>query len=379
MNLAVVVVVLALAAATFVLSYSGVHEIALQSGVSPRLARVYPATFDALLVIACAAAVMLREGRWWARGYAWLTIVIVIGVVGAADAVHAMKIALPHQKMEGVVAAAPWVLVLLGFSLMLTMLRHSRAQHGAAAGTPQPGPTARDAAEREGGQPALPPPAAIGPAPELTRNLVPAPVLPAAALPAADSDDHPPTLPSPALAEPEAAAGYGSDEHPADEAPSYDPDQELAAPTAADPIQPQDAGPDAAAETAQFEFSAPAYESGAAESVPFEFSAVAIKAAWPIEHVADGDDHDTGPGTEANTPEPAIPVWLQRVADSGDPLRQDYWDAVDESGTGGAHGPDAAGSPDSQDTPPYGTAPFTTAPRLNRVRATPIPPEEDEE
>jgi len=378
-NLAVVVVVLALAAATFVLSYSGVHAIALQSGVSPRLARVYPATFDALLVIACAAAVMLREARWWARGYAWLTIVVVIGVVGAADAVHAMKIALPHQKMEGVVAAAPWVLVLLGFSLMLTILRHSRAQHGTAAGTPQPGQAARDAAKREGGQAASPPVAAIGPAPEFARHLAPAPVMPAPALPAAASDDHPPTLPSPAFAEPEAAAGSGRDEDANDEAPPYGPDQELAAPTAADPSQPQDAGPDAAAETAQFEFSAPAYDRGAAESVPFEFSAVAIKAAWPIEQAADGEDHDTSSGTEANPREPATPVWLARVADSGEPPRQDYWDAVDESGPGGPHDADAAESPDSQHTPPYGTAPFTTAPRLNRVRATPIPPEEDEE
>ena len=36
-NLAVLVVVLALAAATFVLSYSGVHAIVLQAGVSSRL------------------------------------------------------------------------------------------------------------------------------------------------------------------------------------------------------------------------------------------------------------------------------------------------------------------------------------------------------
>jgi Protein of unknown function (DUF2637) len=132
-NLAVVVVVLALAAATFVLSYTGVHVIALQAGVSTRFARLYPATFDAVLVIACVAAVMLRDARWWVRAYAWLVIILVVAVVGAADAVHAMNIALKHRTMEGVVAATPWVLVLLGFSLMLTILQHSRAQHAAAA------------------------------------------------------------------------------------------------------------------------------------------------------------------------------------------------------------------------------------------------------
>jgi hypothetical protein len=127
-HLAVVIVVLALAAATFVLSYTGVHSIALQAGVPARLARIYPGIFDAALVIACAAALMLREGRWLARTYAWLSIILVIAVVGAADAVHAMNVALPHRKTAGVVAAAPWVLVLLGFSLWLTMLRQSRTQ-----------------------------------------------------------------------------------------------------------------------------------------------------------------------------------------------------------------------------------------------------------
>ena len=145
-NLVVVLVVLALAAATFVLSYSGVHAIVAQAGVSARLARVYPGLFDALFVVACVAAVMLRDARWWARLYAWLVIIGVVAVVGAADAVHAMNVTLPHRKTEGVVAAAPWVLVLLGFSVMLTMFRQSRAVHAdgktAAAGQAHAAPEA---------------------------------------------------------------------------------------------------------------------------------------------------------------------------------------------------------------------------------------------
>ena len=137
-NLAVVIVVIALAAATFVLSYSGVHAIVLQEGVSARLARIYPGLFDAVFVIACVAAVMPREARWWARAYAWLVIILMVAVVGAADAVHAMSVALRHRPMEGVVAAAPWVLVLLGFSLLLTMLRQSRARHAAEKAPAEP-------------------------------------------------------------------------------------------------------------------------------------------------------------------------------------------------------------------------------------------------
>jgi hypothetical protein len=160
-NLAVVVVVLALAAATFVLSYSGVHAIVAQAGVSDRLARIYPGLFDALFVVACVAAVVLRDARWWARFYAWLVIILVVAVVGAADAVHAMNVTLPHRTMEGVVAAAPWVIVLLGFGLMLAVLRQSRAQHSAGRATSD------DLAHAGAGLPQLPEAAAVPEPPAL--------------------------------------------------------------------------------------------------------------------------------------------------------------------------------------------------------------------
>ena len=59
-NLLVALVVVAVAAATFVFSYSGVHATALFGGVSARLARYYPGLFDAVLVIACAVG----PGGW---------------------------------------------------------------------------------------------------------------------------------------------------------------------------------------------------------------------------------------------------------------------------------------------------------------------------
>ena len=62
---AVIVGVVLLAAAAFVLSYSGIHQVALQAGVSPRLAKLYPVIFDAMLVIAGAAAMALRGAGWW--------------------------------------------------------------------------------------------------------------------------------------------------------------------------------------------------------------------------------------------------------------------------------------------------------------------------
>jgi hypothetical protein len=125
-HIAVVAGVVALAAAAFVLSYAGVHQIALSAGVPATLARLYPAIFDAVLVVACAAALTLREARWWTRCYAWLSVVALVALIGSADASHAMGVRLPHRIAAGTVAALPWALVMLGFSLWLSMLRYAR-------------------------------------------------------------------------------------------------------------------------------------------------------------------------------------------------------------------------------------------------------------
>jgi hypothetical protein len=125
-SIGVVLLVIALAAATFVLSYSGVRDLAMTAGVSPRLARLYPAVLDGVLVVACAAVFVLREGGLWRRIYAWFSVILLIAIIGTADAVHAMNVALPRRPAAGTAAALPWALVMLGFSLWLTMLRHPR-------------------------------------------------------------------------------------------------------------------------------------------------------------------------------------------------------------------------------------------------------------
>ncbi len=127
-NLLLALVVIAVAAAAFVFSYDGVHAIALLGGMSTRLARYYPGLFDAVLVIACVAAAVLRDGRWWARVWSWLVILVVLAAIGTADVLHAAGYTLRHRPTEAVVAAAPVVAVLLAFSLLLTVLRQSRTR-----------------------------------------------------------------------------------------------------------------------------------------------------------------------------------------------------------------------------------------------------------
>ena len=192
-QLATVIVVAAVAAGTFVLSYSGVHAIALQSGVPVSLARYYPGVFDAVLVIACGAA-PLPGARWWTRLYTWLVILIVIGLLGAMDAVHAMNVSLPHRQVAGVVAVLPWGLLLLAFSLWLVILRHFRVQQ-----SPQAEPSAERASGAE----------AIEARPEA--DLVPGLAQEEASPEAAEPESSGPEAGAPEAAEPESSEPESSE------------------------------------------------------------------------------------------------------------------------------------------------------------------------
>ena len=371
LNLAVLIVVLAMAAATFVLSYSGVHAIVLQAGVSPRLARIYPGLFDAVFVIACVAAVVLRDARWWARWYAWLVIILMVVVVGAADVVYAINVTLRHRTIEGVVAAAPWVLLLLAFTLMLTMLRQSRVQQAPATALAEPaepaepaylapGPAELPEAAPEPETRALP----IGvwlPQHELEPDGVPAPE--GAVVP---QDEDVPQDETAQPEEPAAAVGVHAPEPDITEAPVA---QEADA-DARDAV----ADVDAAGETGPVE---------PVEEEPVMAAAADEAPPWEPEPAAEPQ-----PAAE---PEPAAePVaagngegaasYATYREDAAATTPYNYWDSGADSGF---HEPDRVptlpGEVIDEDAPPFATAPFAAVPRLNRVRSTPTPPEGDDE
>ena len=337
-NLVVVLVVLALAAATFVLSYSGVHAIVLQAGVSARFARIYPGLFDAVFVIACVAAVTLRDARWWARWYAWLVIILMVAVVGAADAVHAMSVTLPHRTIEGVVAAVPWVLVLLGFSLMLTMLRQSRAQHAGPATPAGPAYVAPGPAE-------LP----EAPAPVAAASVAAAPVQAPAPVEAAAPRQETRALPVGTWVP---VTGPEPEGIPV-------PDAAQTAETAAVPEAAETAETAAVPDAAVPE----AAEVPAEAGQPAGEDAAAYTAAYtgPIEFVEPEPVHAQVPYAE-----PVAPY--------------DYWDSgVDSGYPGPGRVPTVSGEVIDDGAPPFATVPFAAVPRLNRVRSSPTPPEDDDE
>ena len=118
--------VAALAAATFVLSYSAIRAVALQAGVAPRFASGYPLLLDAMLIIVLAAVLGLRGAGLPSRLLAWLTLLLVLTVAAGADAMHTAGRSMPHQAAAITAAVMPFVLVLVAFTLLLVMLRHGR-------------------------------------------------------------------------------------------------------------------------------------------------------------------------------------------------------------------------------------------------------------
>ena len=326
-NFGITLVVVAVAAATFVLSYAGVHAIALQGGVSVQLARIYPGLFDAVLVIACVAAVVLRDGRWWARCWAWLVAIVVLGAIGVTDVLHAMDYALRHRLTEGVVAAAPVVAVLLAFSLLLTVLRQSR-------------PKASDAALSPRGQAALPP----------------APAAEAADEPQADADQAPDgSAPVAETQEIPLLADLASDADKAGEASHGLPDPAIA-PTPAEAVLAA-----TAPETPDTALTADAPAIPAAEPSPPPrpaLQAIRYASSAASESASDYWDSDVDPALAGQV----YPVLIS------DP-------DIDTSG----YQPDEPPDVDDTDAPPFATAPFASVPRLNRMRVAPIPPSDSDD
>jgi Protein of unknown function (DUF2637) len=126
--------------AAFVLSYQGIHQIALNAGVSAELARLYPVILDAMLVMSCAAALALRTAGLWTRCYVWACLILLLAAVATGNALYAMNISLPAQPTRAVVAVLPWALLLMGFGMLLAMLRHWRRIRAASTDAQQAGP-----------------------------------------------------------------------------------------------------------------------------------------------------------------------------------------------------------------------------------------------
>ena len=123
---AVAVGLAALTAAACVLSYSSVHHLAIQAGVHGRLASIYPIIFDALLVIAGCSVLALRGAGLVSRMYSWLCMLVLLAALAAGGALQPADVKIPHKLAAVVAAIVPWALVLIGFGLLVALLRYAR-------------------------------------------------------------------------------------------------------------------------------------------------------------------------------------------------------------------------------------------------------------
>jgi Protein of unknown function (DUF2637) len=440
-NLLVALVVIAVAAAAFVFSYDGVHAIALFGGVSEQLARYYPGLFDAVLVIACVTAVMLRDGQWWARLWAWVVIIVLLAAIGTTDVLHAMSYTLRHRPTEGIVAAAPVVAVLLAFSLLLTLLRQSRS-HAAEPSVPAsldvpalpagvatppialPAAPATAPAEAmrtaedwtvpewptSGAMPtrevpaAAAPPPPVGPAvplappPSRTPLTEVAParenhVVAATELPPASS----PELTHPATRSNRVIISVGAPpESPHPDAPASETRASAMPATEAHGEAPTAEVPGAGASSAPHKPAtarvpaAPTVQVPALPPEPASEKTVPVRRPLGIRYAGNGV-----PGMAGK----------QQAAERDAPPGDDYWDAEEAGQFAGLVYPARENEPDlgvrasaadevddgdepssrknapelDDDAPPFATAPFASVPRLNRVRSTPAPPAEPTE
>jgi hypothetical protein len=152
-------VVVALAAGAYVLTYPVLRELALAGRASRRWAPVYPVMADALTAMTILALVVARNARWWSRALRWALLLLLLAGAAAAAVQHAVwgYGSLPRDAVRAGVAVAPHVMLVIAVWLWLTMIKQIRVSRPAAD---EPGPV-----EAQRGHvkvlPALEPPAAL--------------------------------------------------------------------------------------------------------------------------------------------------------------------------------------------------------------------------
>lgn len=362
---AVAIGVLVLAAAAFALSYQGIHLVAREAGVSARLARVYPVIIDAMVVIAGAAVLALRGGGLVSRCYAWLSLLLLIAAGAAADVLHATATKLPHKPAAITAAVLPWALVLIGFWLLVAIVRHARLHRTTAT-------TGRPVAGRQrpgSGQPAQYRPAGPPPIPVLAQSPMPPSPVPAqrpapaeapALLPSAQSVDpgapiatEPPAQPEPARLEtelPEPSQSEKAEPGVTEAEAAVEPDvtqpEAVVEPDAAPPeavVEPDVAQPETTREQ----------QTATAISVPAEPpAAVAVPA-----------------GPEPAGPEPAEPEPVAPEPEAAEP-------AVSELGESDSGRPEIG---EFENQPAQDEPTPSPVPAFHRVWSSPTPPGEDDQ
>ncbi len=120
-----------LAAAACVLSFDDLRILAVRSDARPDLAYLYPATFDALLVIALIAFLLLRTARLIVRLQAGLVLLVLLAAAGLSGVAMAAGMTFDVRQGAIVLAILPWAMLAIGLWLLLLLVKHAQARRAA--------------------------------------------------------------------------------------------------------------------------------------------------------------------------------------------------------------------------------------------------------
>ncbi|MGW4968175.1 DUF2637 domain-containing protein [Nonomuraea sp. NPDC004186] len=119
--------VAALAGAACALSFDDLRALAITGEAGQDLAFLYPAAFDALLVVALIDVLLLRSARLLVRAQAAFVLVVLIVAAAAANVATAVRFAFDVRATAVGVALAPWVMLAVALWLWLLLIKHVQA------------------------------------------------------------------------------------------------------------------------------------------------------------------------------------------------------------------------------------------------------------
>ncbi|MBB2742175.1 UNVERIFIED_ORG: hypothetical protein FHR35_001997 [Microbispora rosea subsp. rosea] len=115
-----------LAGVACALSFDDLRALAVSGRAEPRLAYLYPAAFDVLLVVALVSVPLLRGARFLVRLQAGFVLLLLLASAAAANASTAIGVSFDPDASALVVALSPWVMLAIGLWLLLLLMKHVR-------------------------------------------------------------------------------------------------------------------------------------------------------------------------------------------------------------------------------------------------------------
>ncbi|XVQ87048.1 DUF2637 domain-containing protein [Microbispora siamensis] len=115
-----------LAGVACALSFDDLRALAVSGRAEPRLAYLYPAAFDVLLIVALVSVPLLRGARFLVRLQAGFVLLLLLAAAAAANAATAVGVSFDPDASALVVALLPWVMLAIGLWLLLLLLKHVR-------------------------------------------------------------------------------------------------------------------------------------------------------------------------------------------------------------------------------------------------------------